>query len=264
MNTLSFAREEWKEVHLGEGFVNDFRLEVSNFGRIRAFNKINKGKILKGSMINGYRIIRMKMFHARNPESEARLKEMQASLSLLFKEVVAIRKELRNNKISPEQRADWQKKLEEAVSLQESRKKEYMVVYNQDLKSRTHYYAPLVHRLVAEYFIPRQSEEHTIVAHLDFDKLNNVVTNLKWMTPQENSSHQQLSPHVQADKEKKKQTVLYGPRTGKLTVTKVMFLKKLLNEGVSVKKLAKQFKVTETQIIRIKKNQNWSSVEAAK
>ena len=31
-----------------------------------------------------------------------------------------------------------------------------------------------------------------------------------------------------------------------------------------VRNLAKQFKVTETQIIRIKKNENWASVEAAK
>ena len=43
-----------------------------------------------------------------------------------------------------------------------------------------------------------------------------------------------------------------------------MFLKKLLNEGKTIKSLAKQFKVSETQILNIKKEKNWGSVEAAK
>ena len=50
----------------------------------------------------------------------------------------------------------------------------------------------------------------------------------------------------------------------KLTVTKVMFVKKLLNEGKPVKTLAKQFKVSENQILNIKNNKNWGFVEAAK
>ncbi|MCC6256946.1 MAG: HNH endonuclease, partial [Chitinophagaceae bacterium] len=39
---------------------------------------------------------------------------------------------------------------------------------------------------------------------------------------------------------------------------------KLLNEGKTIASLARKFKVTQTQIIRIKKNENWASVEAAK
>ena len=35
-----------------------------------------------------------------------------------------------------------------------------------------------------------------MVAHLDYDKLNNRTTNLKWMTPDENYKHQQNSPYV--------------------------------------------------------------------
>lgn len=261
---MSFARENWKEVHLGEGFVNDFRLEISNFGRVRAFNKINKGKILRGSMINGYRIIRLKMFLPRTAAGDKSLKQMQAELAALSKQLIALRRDLNKKRVSPEIKSEKKIQLEETLQRQKQLKKEYKIAYHDDLKGRTHYFAPLVHRLVAEYFIPKESDEHNVVAHLDYDKLNNLVSNLKWMTQQENVIHQQSSPHVQADKAKKKQTVLYGPRTGKLTVTKVMYLKKLLNEGVSVKTLARQFKVTETQILRIKKNENWASVEAAK
>jgi hypothetical protein len=50
----------------------------------------------------------------------------------------------------------------------------------------------------------------------------------------------------------------------KLTTTKVMLMKKLINEGKENKQLVKIFKVSETQIIRIRKGENWGGVEAAK
>jgi hypothetical protein len=43
-----------------------------------------------------------------------------------------------------------------------------------------------------------------------------------------------------------------------------MLLKKLLNQGKPMRTLVKQFKVTNTQILRIKRGENWADVEAAK
>ena len=128
----------------------------------------------------------------------------------------------------------------------------------------TFYYAALVHRLVAENFLPAPSLHQTIVTHLDHDKLNNQVSNLKWITEEEKNILQRSSPLVIAEKQKRKQSGFYIPSNHKLTVTSVMFLKKLLNEGKPVQNLAKQFKVSETQILKIKKEENWGSVEAAK
>ncbi len=42
-----------------------------------------------------------------------------------------------------------------------------------------------------------------------------------------------------------------------------MLLKKLLNQGKPIKQLVKQFKVTDTQIFRIKRGENWADIEAA-
>ena len=50
---------------------------------------------------------------------------------------------------------------------------------------RTNFY---VHRLVATAFIPQNSAQ-VDVDHIDYDRSNNSVENLRWVTHQENISH---------------------------------------------------------------------------
>ena len=47
------------------------------------------------------------------------------------------------------------------------------------------YYNFLCHRLVAEYFLPNQ-ENYPVVHHIDGNKLNNKVENLKWVSFSDN------------------------------------------------------------------------------
>ena len=84
------------------------------------------------------------------------------------------------------------------------------------------------------------------------------------MTPAENYEHQKNSPHVIKEKQQRQQRQQSDPNQAKLTVTKVMLLKKLLNEGKPIKQLVRIFKVTDTQIIRIKRGENWNNIPASK
>lgn len=46
-----------------------------------------------------------------------------------------------------------------------------------------------IHRMVAEAFIPNEDINKTIVIHIDGNKTNNNVNNLRWVSAQENSIH---------------------------------------------------------------------------
>ncbi|OYU80343.1 MAG: hypothetical protein CFE23_09770 [Flavobacterium sp. BFFFF1] len=120
----------------------------------------------------------------------------------------------------------------------------------------------LIYRIVAELFIPQPSEEHKYILHLDHDRSNDVVKNLVWATYEEKLAHHRKSPHVI---KAKKNLIEYNLKADgrKLTVTKVIHIKKLLqdpNRKTRLKMLAKQFGVSEMQIRRIQSGENWSTV----
>jgi hypothetical protein len=245
--------EQWKNVNFNFEYINDYKLEVSNLGRVRSFNKISNGNIVKGSLVNGYRVVRLKFYKPRENETQQKLDYMQQQVFKLMKKI----KEMKTNAESVATISTTEKLLD---NLKQTLKKRFAT----DTKSRTINWHSLHHRLVADYFLQKKSDKHTVVAHLDFDKLNNKLNNLKWMTLEENYEHQKNSPFVIEAKLKVKQGYNENSKATKLTVTKVMLLKKLLNQNKPIKQLVKLFKISETQILRIKRGENWTNVEAAK
>ncbi len=110
-----------------------------------------------------------------------------------------------------------------------------------------------VHKLVAEHFLEQNVGIYVI--HLNYDKTDNRVENLKWATKRERELHQFNNPNWEKVVEKR------GKKTGKLSEGKVKIIKRQLkNDKNRINKIAKRFGVSDTQIHRIKKGENWSSV----
>jgi HNH endonuclease len=245
--------ERWKTIDFNSKLESDNRIDISNLGRLRSFNERSNGDLINGSLINGYKIIRLKFFEPRDADTERKFAYHQ-------KQIAKFTLKLRLMKTNKESKTA----INEASALLEELRLNHKKKLGKDWTKRATNYHSLVHRLVANYFLKKTTANQTIVAHLDYDKLNNRASNLKWMTPAENIIHQSNSPHVIADKVLRRTGAQNSGKITKLTVTKVMLLKKLLNEGKSLKALAKQFKVSDTQILRIKRGENWGDISAAK
>ncbi|MFO7879669.1 MAG: NUMOD4 domain-containing protein [Bacteroidota bacterium] len=177
----SFWNEKWKRI-VFDGIDESEKYDISNFGRIRRFNKTSEEwKVLKSSYIKGYKVF---AFRSGTPEKKTITKT--------------------------------------------------------------------VHKLVAEAFCERPSEQHKFVIHLDFVKDNNHHQNLKWVTHQEMYAHHRDNPNY------KKGVV----RNSKLTETEVIRLKKKVNRGKNkLYKIAREFGITHTQLNRIRSGENWSHIK---
>jgi hypothetical protein len=182
---LTLWAEKWVPIIINvEGVENPPRYEVSNFGRLKSLQSSDKGEIIKGSVIQGYRSLNIRL-----PKG----------------------------------------------------------------KSFNRY----VHKLVAETFVSKPSDEHKFVIHLDFDKMSNHFENLKWVTKDEMVIHNRENPAVI------NKPIPLRTKNYKLTETKVRMIKKmLLKDNTRLKMIAKQFGITHTQLNRIRSGENWGYVKA--
>lgn len=112
-----------------------------------------------------------------------------------------------------------------------------------------------IHKLTAEHFLERN--DGICVIHLNYNKTDNRIENLKWATKKEKDTHQFTNPEY-----------LNAPRKrtySKLTETKVKLIKRLINDPnrkTRMKMIAKQFGISEMQLYRIKTGENWGTVSA--
>jgi len=128
----------------------------------------------------------------------------------------------------------------------------YRIALMQKNKRRT---ARYVHKLVAEAFIPKDSEKQIYVIHKDYDKLNNRVSNLAWATKEEKEKHQFNNPEYKGK---------YRRTYSKLDEPTVRLIKKKIfdpNRKTRMKMLAKRFGISEMQLYRIKGGENWGHVK---
>jgi hypothetical protein len=123
---------------------------------------------------------------------------------------------------------------------------------NLDKKPQTCY----LHKLVAEIWISKPSDEYTFVAHLDGNMINNHVSNLEWMTKETLMNHHRELRHTKGFGKPKTQI-----NNSKLKERDVVLLKSMLQRGVTQASIAKMFCISEMQVTRIKRGINWGHVQ---
>ncbi len=117
-----------------------------------------------------------------------------------------------------------------------------------------------VHKLVAEILISKPSDKHIYVTHLDENLTNNHVSNLEWHTKET-----LVKKHREFAKQKYHDSKI--PRAmsnSKLNESDIMLLKSMLERGVVQSKIAKMFCISEMQVTRIKRGENWGHVQPRK
>lgn len=184
MSQPNYSGEQWKRIQIIVPEVeNPPHYEVSNFGRLKSFQNSPEGTLLKGSVIQGYRSLNIRLSKG---------------------------------------------------------------------KSFNRY----IHKLVADFFLKKPSEQHCFVIHKDYDKLNNVQDNLLCVTKEEMLEHNRKNPNV-INRPRPTKSKNY-----KLNESKVRMIKKMLKSDKSrLKMIAKQFGITHTQLNRIRSGENWGHVK---
>ncbi len=112
----------------------------------------------------------------------------------------------------------------------------------------------LIHKLVAEMFLPKENDSFDVVIHKDWNKLNNHVSNLEWCTRQ--ISFDRSKPKLIKGRKKRGRIVT----NSKLRESDVSAIKNMLANGRKQKIIAQLFCVSEMQISRIKNKVSWTEV----
>lgn len=155
--------------------------------------------------------------------------------------------------------AKYDVKVEDGVLLKQTNVGGYQTISIQHNKVRKSFY---VHRLVAEYFVPRSNpEDQDLVIHLDYNKANNSVENIRWASIKDKSRHQVNSPNSIISREERKMIVRHEGH--KLNSTEIIRIKKKIwdpNRKTRMKMIAKEFGISEMQLYRIRSGENWAHI----
>ena len=105
-----------------------------------------------------------------------------------------------------------------------------------------------IHKIVAEAFI-ENPDNSKYVKHVNGDKNDNFYGNLKWITAKETKIGKHNKPGI--------------PIYTKLKPEQVSEIKFQLNNGAVQAHLAREYGISDMQITRIKRGENWSKIKPA-
>lgn len=114
----------------------------------------------------------------------------------------------------------------------------------------------LVHKLTADLFV-NKNESDDMVIHIDWNKGNNYYKNLQWVNRKDGYDRiLKRLHHINRTTTRKRRVT-----NSKLEPKDVEVLKSMLAKGIKQKVIAKLFCISEMQVSRIKKGENWGNIK---
>ena len=132
-----------------------------------------------------------------------------------------------------------------------------LITYNENMEKQRRYMAQ-VHRLILKTFDPIENMDQMQVNHKDFNKANNNLSNLEWMTPKENTIHARQHGH------KRNQ---YGESNSMsvLTESQVIDIIKETNLPKGTRRtdqaIADEYEVSRGTISNIRNGVSWTQID---
>ena len=150
--------------------------------------------------------------------------------------------------------ASYREKLDDGHLLRGTMNNGYLSL---KIKPRGRDLQMMVHRLSAEAFLKKKSKKQAFVIHLNYKKTDNGLKNLRWASKEEMEKHQQKNPNVIRSRNARR---IEGH---KLNIAKVKQIKKLIKHpgGKTMKSIARKYRISEMQLYRIKRGENWGHVK---
>lgn len=250
---MNYRNEIWKEFPLNYQHENFFKIEFSNYGRIKTYNShFPEGNIIKGTLQGGFPMIRCTLFKKRKEHDVLKIEEIQIKIDEFnqkLKDLGTSKNVKEEKEIIRSERDIWVKKR--------------MALNKKIDKKRKIYIGILIHKAVAELFLEKpENKNQKFVIHKDFDKTNNNFENLAWANQEEiNARSKQHPKNILHAFKKQFEPKIPEVKNSKLTENEVLRIKLRLKKGDSMKKLSQQFGVSDMQIHRIKTGENWSHVK---
>lgn len=116
----------------------------------------------------------------------------------------------------------------------------------------------IVHRLVAMAFLGASNGRH--VNHIDFNRTNNSVNNLEWVTPKENTAHSIRSGRWNMCHKGETALAINNPkRASKLTASDVAEIRAACAAGEYQYVIAKRYGILQGTVSKIKRGATWGN-----
>ena len=252
----SLSGEKWVKLNFDLEFKVGKKIFLSSMGRVASYID-GKANLLNYTYVTGYKTVSLTFFAPPSAEENKTTDSLRVRFYKALAQYNHAKKALKALKRKPTAYKAQEKEVARLKAAFEDITKKRKDFGLKSLTKRRVYKKVFIHRDLAQHFLPKPKKDQKIVIHMDYNKENNALKNLRWVTTAEAAAHIAKNPEII----KARKNRPFVARNSKLNEANVKLIKAGLKDGKTMDALSKKFKVSAMQIFRIKSGENWSHVK---